>query len=358
MYPEDVSLLCCPVTREPLALAAVTQRDSDGEVLEGELESVESGHKYLIKNGIPRFLLVDNYNETWDYKWKSIDRGKGLNYRIADKTDPAYAMHDIYDRNNHDGKAFEHAKGNVVLDIGCGVGQYSWRTAKEYLPKKIVSFDLTTGVDVFRQIMLERFPEYKSMILMVQGSVLQMPFPHETFDYVFSLGVLMHTGNTREAIRQAARVVKPEGELNFWVYAAAPVHIDVKEPGRKVPHTLVTFIPYQAYYIWVMFQVNLFRRLPHAWCVRVIRWFSSDFWYAFSKIPILRVVARIIFPSVMHPDRDYRYINNYDGWCNTWADTWTEQELFGILREESIAILGISDWRTGFWGRKLKGFYP
>ena len=358
MYSEDLPLLCCPISREPLEVSSVTQTDDDGEILEGELVSVGSGHSYQITTGIPRFVIVQSYNETWDYKWKEIDRGKGLNYKIVDKSDPAYAMHDIFDRNSHHGVAFDHARGKLVLDIGCGIGQYSWRIVKEFSPKKIVSFDLTSGVDIFRQIMLERFPDYKSKILMVQGSVFQMPFPAESFDYVFSLGVLMHTGDTREAIRQAAKVVKPDGELNIWVYAAAPVHIDVREAGRKVDHTLLSFLPYQAYYAWVMFQVNLFRRLPHRFSVRIIRWFSSDLWYFVSKIPILRILARIIFSSVMHPDRDYRFINNYDGWCNTWADTWTEQELFSVLREQNIVILGISDWRTGLWGKKLIGFYP
>ena len=59
----------------------------------------------------------------------------------------------------------------------------------------------------------------------------------------------------------------------------------------------------------------------------------------------------------MHPDRDYRFINNYDGWCNTWADTWSEHEIFPVLQEQNIVIKGISQWRTGIWGVKLKDFY-
>ena len=54
MYLDDLNLLCCPVTAEPLELIdAVT--DLDGEVVLGELRSVPSGKLYPIRNGIPRF---------------------------------------------------------------------------------------------------------------------------------------------------------------------------------------------------------------------------------------------------------------------------------------------------------------
>lgn len=247
MFAEDVKYLCCPLTYEPLEIICVTEQDSDGEIIEGELASMPSCNKYIITNGIPRFVKDKEYNKTWDYKWTQIDKGKGLNYKVTDPNDLAYRIHDIFDRNNHGGRAYQYVKGRVVLDLGCGVGQNSWRIVKEYQPLKIISMDLTQGVDVFRKIMLERFPEYKSKILIVQANVFEMPF----------IGFL----------------------------------------------------------------------------------------------------ARAFFGTVMHPDRDYRFINNYDGWCNSWAETWTEQELFLTLIESNIAIKGISSWRTGIWGLKIKDFY-
>jgi hypothetical protein len=59
----------------------------------------------------------------------------------------------------------------------------------------------------------------------------------------------------------------------------------------------------------------------------------------------------------MHPDRDYRYINNYNGWCNSCAETWTDSELFPTLVDANIVIRGISEWQTGIWGEKRSGFY-
>ena len=59
-----------------------------------------------------------------------------------------------------------------------------------------------------------------------------------------------------------------------------------------------------------------------------------------------------------HPDFHYRLINNYDGYVNNWCDTWSEHEIFPLLKKNSIAILGMSSWRLGIWGRKLIDFYP
>ena len=95
-----------------------------------------------------------------------------------------------------------------VVEIGCGVGQYVVKSLQEYSPEKIVAFDLTEVVDTLRRIILERYPQHLARILFVQGSVFSMPFRPASFDYVYSLGVLHHTGDTRAAIRAAAGLLR------------------------------------------------------------------------------------------------------------------------------------------------------
>jgi len=65
----------------------------------------------------------------------------------------------------------------------------------------------------------------------------------------------------------------------------------------------------------------------------------------------------LILSPVDHPDRDYRRLNLFDGYVNSWAENWSEHELFPLLRAEGIAIKGISAWRTGIWGKKDPSFY-
>jgi ubiquinone/menaquinone biosynthesis C-methylase UbiE len=52
-----------------------------------------------------------------------------------------------------------------------------------------------------------------------QGSALDIPYPSNSFDIVFSHGVLMCIPEIDRAQREIARVLKPDGELIAMVYA-------------------------------------------------------------------------------------------------------------------------------------------
>jgi SAM-dependent methyltransferase len=355
MWTEDLALLVCPRSGSPLELADVASKADDGEILSGTLRSAE-GVTYPIRDGIPRFVDGDGYNASWDYKWTALDGGAGHNYRIIDPDDPAYATHDLFDRNAHRGVAHHQAAGGVALDFGCGVGQYSVRLLREHAPERLVALDLTRGVDVFRKLLHERFPELARRVLLIQGSALAPPLAPERFDYVFSLGVLMHTGQTREALRNAARLVRPGGHLNVWIYASEPMPYEAREADRRGPRTPLSLLPTQLRYMIVWLWIRLFRRLGRSQTMAILRRFSGRTWYRLSTLPVVGVVPRIVFPSVLHPDDRYRLINNYDGYVNDWSDTWNEHEVVPLLMDEGIVPLGLADWRLGVWGVKDRDF--
>lgn len=355
MWAEDIELLACPRTGDALELSEVRRQAGDGEVLDGTLLAPD-GTTYPVSNGIPRFVAGTGYNESWDYKWTALDGGAGHNYRIIDAADPAHQMHDLFDRNDHGGRSHRDARDGVALDFGCGVGQYSVRLLREHEPARMVSLDLTRGVDVFRRILHERYPELRRKVLLVQGSVLAPPLRRERFDYVFSLGVLMHTGDTRLALRNAARLVRPGGHLNAWIYSSEPVPYEAGEPGRSGPRVPLAFLPTQIRYTIVWLWIRLFRRLSRPHQMALLRRFSGGVWYRLSTLPIVGVLPRWLFPSVLHPDPDYRLINNYDGYVNDWSDTWNEHEVVPLLMEEGIVPLGFAEWRLGVWGVKDPGY--
>jgi SAM-dependent methyltransferase len=357
MHDADIALLACPKTGHPLVVSEVISRASDGEIEKGLLKEPIEGRSYEIRDGIPRFVDDVEYNKTWDFKWRVLDGGRGLNYKIIDKKDPAYQIHDLFDRNGYGGAVYERARNGIALDVGCGVGQYSVRLLQEFGPSKLVSLDLTSGVDIFRRIVRERFPHLLGRLLIVQANVFELPFAPATFDFIMSLGVLMHTGDTKRAIDETLTRLKPGGHVNLWIYPSENVAYSVSEPGRDNVYTMDTIRPVQKKYSRAEALIRLFRhRLPHELSYRIMRFVSSDRMYRLMQRPAFRK-AQEWFPTVVHPDAAYRLINNYDGYVNTWSDTWSEKEILPILQKNDVVIRDLGDWRLGIWGIKMPGFY-
>lgn len=356
MLIGDNSEFVCVACRGDLAWRSTVETDGD-DVLTGTLACTVCEKHYPVRNGIARFVDdLEGYNSSWNYKWTAIDQGRGLNYRIIDQSDPAYAVHDLFDRNSHGGSAFARMRGGRAVDIGCGVGQYSIRSLKEHQPRKIVALDLTESVDIFRSIVRNRYPEFLDRIVFAQASVFAMPLREESFDLVYSLGVLHHTGRTLDALRAACQLVRPGGDLNVWVYASSCYPIDAREPGRRHLSGLSPLLRIVYGRVHARALYWLFAKLGPRRADAVLSLFASPEWSRICKAPILGRLARLLLSPVDHPDADYRRLNLFDGYVNSWAENWSEHELFPVLRDSGIAIKGISPWRTGVWGTKERSF--
>jgi SAM-dependent methyltransferase len=98
-------------------------------------------------------------------------------------------------------------KGKHLLEIGCGMGYDSLEFLKRGV--RVTATDLTpNAVAMTRQ----HFEIEKVQAEDIRtANALELPFPDNTFDAVWSNGVLHATGDTRRAIQEARRVLKPGG---------------------------------------------------------------------------------------------------------------------------------------------------
>jgi SAM-dependent methyltransferase len=109
---------------------------------------------------------------------------------------------------------FESTAGLEVLEIGVGVGTDHVRFARA--GAVLHGVDLTEhGVDLVRtRLGLEGLASDLRV-----ADAERLPFPDDSFDVVYSWGVLHHTPDTARAISEAIRVLRPGGHLCLMVYA-------------------------------------------------------------------------------------------------------------------------------------------
>jgi SAM-dependent methyltransferase len=108
---------------------------------------------------------------------------------------------------------FENFRGARLLEVGCGMGsdllQFSRGGAR------CIGIDLTPrSVEITRH----RFRLYDAGGAFMISDGEHLPFGEESFDVVYSNGVLHHTPDTAGAIREIHRVLKPGGTAKIMLY--------------------------------------------------------------------------------------------------------------------------------------------
>jgi SAM-dependent methyltransferase len=103
--------------------------------------------------------------------------------------------------------------GTKVLEIGLGYGTLGQRLAER--GADYYGLDIAPGPVMMMRYRLEQLGRPPNVL---EGSALEMPYEAETFDYVYSIGCLHHTGNLRRAIAEVGRVLKPGGHAIVMLY--------------------------------------------------------------------------------------------------------------------------------------------
>lgn len=113
-------------------------------------------------------------------------------------------------------KYLQHLKKKKVLDVGCGVAEVK------------VLFDKWDcdywGTDLVPET-IERLKSNK--VNATLGDARDIPFEDNSFDFVFSFGVIEHFDETEKSIEEHIRVAKPGGDILITV------------PNRITPYTFI-----------------------------------------------------------------------------------------------------------------------
>ena len=138
-------------------------------------------------------------------------------------TQAAYeAWHEQHDGDNIDTPWHQLVKshliperdlaGKRVIEIGCGRGGFScWLASQPARPNEIVAADFAvTAVEKGKALAASRgLTDVTWQVCDIQ----KIPYEDASFDTVISCETIEHVPNPRLAIRELARVLKPEGRL-------------------------------------------------------------------------------------------------------------------------------------------------
>ena len=126
------------------------------------------------------------------------------------------------------------ARGDVVLDVGCGVGGPARRLA-ELVGCRVV------GLDVVREVLRSAARRPGPRVSYVAGSAAAVPFRSGSIDQAWALGVVAHVVDPEQMAAELRRVLRPGGAVAvtevFWEGRGRPRFADTA-PRPWQPTTL------------------------------------------------------------------------------------------------------------------------
>jgi arsenite methyltransferase len=206
-------ILVDPPSGAPLRLEA--NEVSGEDVVSGFLAA--PGAEYPIRDAIPRFVEPEDAGQrqtadSFAFKWTKRDSfgSEGMREELHRWLLDRYGFADAPEMRSF------FAGRRRTLDAGCGAGfaTSAWMDDRwSDGGAEWVGLDISAAIDVAREA-LGRFPATH----FVQGDVMAPPFRPESFDAIFTEGVLHHTPSTARAFAALAKLLRGGGELLIYVY--------------------------------------------------------------------------------------------------------------------------------------------
>ncbi len=99
---------------------------------------------------------------------------------------------------------YRNAKKGVLVDLGCGEGDFLETTKERY------GFEKGIGLDVSSFVMASARKQHPQLEFHVCDAEF-IPLPDQSADFVQSISVLEHVLNPGKVLREVARILKPGG---------------------------------------------------------------------------------------------------------------------------------------------------
>lgn len=352
MHKSLFDILVDPISKKPLQVE-VHQYGAEDDIVEGMLYSPE-GRVYAITNGIPRFVLTEDSDQrqtesSFGFKWQQegIDETPQVRATAQQWLVERYGFESVDEMRSFFGSR------RLILDAGCGSGystsmwmNQSWRGEDT---TEWCGVDISTAIDLAKK----RFGDTAG-VHFVQADILQLPFREQTFDVIFSEGVLHHTPSTESALKSLVALLEQGGQVLFYVYRK-------KGPIREfaddyIRDTVSGLNPQEAW--------DLLRPLTKLG--KALAELHAEVQVP-EDIPYLGIkagrydVQRLIYWSFTklfwNEGRTFEENNavNFDWYHPRYAHRQTEEEIRSWCDQTSLSIIHFNVQESGFTVRAVKG---
>lgn len=271
--------LACPRCGRPdLRIDAfrIDTEQSPVEVRDGILTCAGCLKMYPVVAGVPR-MLPDSFNEHYSYlsalspavpKAPATDGDSAEFRRLNKSTQESFGFEWLRYQVTDFAENVEFFRqtmgispgdltGKLVLEAGCGMGRFLEVAASR--GAEVVGIDLSRSVE-------RAWSEtsFGANLHVLQADIMRPPFRRHTFDNIYSIGVLHHTPNTRQAFQALCPLLCSGGRISIWIYRTFQPEIKVAAHKRafasvtgvvsdgsrlittKLPHRVLHYLCYLA----------------------------------------------------------------------------------------------------------------
>lgn len=266
--------------------------------------------EYPIVGGVARFVSRELYAESFGYQWNRFSRAQ------LDSATGTTRSRDTFVEKT--GWALGDLRGARVFDAGCGMGRFAEVCADA--GAEVHAVDLSTAVDA-----AARNLGHRANIHLYQADIMRLPFAPDTFDFVYSIGVLHHTPDTRAAFLRLPSLLRPGGRIAIWVYASRLRWLGTSPLLRTVTP-----------------------RLPKPWLLRLSR--VAVPLYHVHRMPLLGRLTRGALPISLDPDPEWRWLDTFDWYSPRYQWKHGAAEVEAWFREAGLTMIQRGSFPTSVSG--------
>ncbi|HYO99625.1 MAG TPA: methyltransferase domain-containing protein [Pyrinomonadaceae bacterium] len=366
MKQKLLTLIVCPLCAADLSLETF-ELTTASEIQSGFLRCVSCATSYPVIGGIPRLLPPALQSMLWEMHPEffrahharlppDLQRDADAQRAAPGADDRALSSQlDTAKSFGYEWQAFsemlpdyeanfrwyferfkpEDFTGRLVLDAGCGTGRHTFYMSRTGA-REVVAMDFSQAIEV-----AAANNRANQNTHFVQADIYHPPFRPQTFDFVYSLGVLHHLPDPERGFQSLLRYLRPDEFINIYLYW----NLEGEAAWKRALLKVVT----QARQVTT--------RMPHAWLQRLSWVLAAGFQVAFvlparvlASLPPTRPLADRV-PLGHYRKYSFRvlYTDQFDRFSAPIENRYSRAEVAGWFERaglREVVILGGQGWRA------------